>query len=89
MPSNSKAYNKKNYSKYWGTESAKKDRAQRNKARRIAIKAGTAKKGDGKDVDHIKPISKGGTTTKGNLRVVSAKSNRGKLNPRHKKTKKS
>jgi hypothetical protein len=34
------------------------------------------KKGDGKEVDHRKPLSKGGTTTKSNLRVVPAKENR-------------
>ena len=30
---------------------------------------------DGKHVDHIKPIVKGGKTTKSNIRVISAKSN--------------
>jgi hypothetical protein len=41
------------------------------------MKAGKAHKGDGKDVDHIKPLSKGGNpTSKSNLRVVPAKENR-------------
>lgn len=53
-----------------------KDRAERNKARAMEMKAGRVHKGDGKDVDHRKPISKGGKTTMGNLRVVSAHKNR-------------
>lgn len=53
-----------------------KDRAERHKARAIAAKAGLVHKGDGKDVDHKTPLSKGGKTTKGNLRVVSASTNR-------------
>ena len=39
------------------------------------VAAGRVKKGDGKHVDHIKPLSKGGTNGKKNLRVVSAKTN--------------
>jgi len=38
--------------------------------------AGKVHKGDGKDVDHKTPLSKGGTTTKSNLRVVPASTNR-------------
>ena len=49
---------------------------QRNQARKEMADAGKVHKGDGKDVDHIKPISKGGTTTKSNLRAVSAGTNR-------------
>jgi hypothetical protein len=41
------------------------------------MKEGKVRKGDGKDVDHKKPLSKGGSTTKrSNLRVSSAKKNR-------------
>jgi hypothetical protein len=39
-------------------------------------KAGLVHKGDGKDVDHKTPLSKGGKTTKSNLRVKSASDNR-------------
>jgi ribosomal protein S5 len=53
-----------------------KDRAERNKARSILEKDGTVRKGDGKDVDHKKAISKGGTTTKSNLQPVKASTNR-------------
>lgn len=40
------------------------------------VDAGKAHKGDGKDVDHKKPLSKGGTNAKSNLRVVPASENR-------------
>lgn len=54
-----------------------KKRVAQNKARRQAIADGRAKKGDGKDVDHVKPLDKGGSTAKSNTRVVSQKTNRG------------
>ena len=39
-------------------------------------KAGLVRKGDGKAVDHIKPLSKGGDpSARSNLRVVPAKQN--------------
>lgn len=38
--------------KYESTPKQKKRRASRNKARRIAIQKGLAKKGDGLDLDH-------------------------------------
>lgn len=53
-----------------------KARSERTTARRQANAAGITHKGDGKDIDHIKPLSKGGTNTKGNERVVSASVNR-------------
>jgi hypothetical protein len=37
---------------------------------------GLVKKGDGKDVDHKQALSKGGTSTRSNLRVKSASDNR-------------
>ena len=54
-----------------------KKRVENNAARREAIKEGKARVGDGKDVDHIKPLDKGGTNAKGNLRVIDASTNRG------------
>jgi hypothetical protein len=50
--------------------------SERNKARRIMERAGVVKKGDGKDVDHKKPLSKGGTTVISNLRAKPASANR-------------
>lgn len=66
----------KEYENYDGTEAVKKKRAQRNKARRMLEREGVVKKGDGKDVNHKKPLSKGGKTTPGNLAVVPASKNR-------------
>jgi len=40
------------YDKYQGSPAQKKRRAQRNKARRAALRAGTVKKGDDKDIHH-------------------------------------
>lgn len=54
-----------------------KNRAARNAAREKLMKKGIVKKGDGKDVDHKKPISKGGTNAAGNLRAVPKSVNRG------------
>lgn len=66
---------KKEYEQYQGTEEQKKNRAKRNAARALMMKKGLVRKGDGKDVDHIKPLSKGGSNTN-NLRVKSASKNR-------------
>jgi hypothetical protein len=64
------------YDNYQGTEDAKKKRAQRNKARRMLEREGVVHKGDGKDVDHKTPLSKGGTTVRSNLRAKPASANR-------------
>lgn len=53
-----------------------KKREEQNQARREMEKAGKVHKGDGKDVDHKTPLSKGGSTDKNNLRVVPAGENR-------------
>lgn len=50
------------------------DRMERQRARRALDKKGVARKG--KDIDHIKPLSKGGTNAPSNLRVVSKSANR-------------
>ena len=64
------------YKKYQGTDEQKKNRALRNNARRKAEASGKAHKGDGKDVDHKVPLSKGGSNSTRNHRVVKASSNR-------------
>ncbi len=77
MPS-SKSY-KRDYTQERKTATARgedKDRAQRNKARRMMEREGKVSKGDGKDVDHKRMMKSGGTTSKGNLRVTSASTNR-------------
>jgi len=77
MPS-SKGY-KRDYkaeAQYESSDVQKKRRAARNKARREAMAAGKVHKGDGKDIDHKKPLSKGGSTSMSNTRVVSASDNR-------------
>ena len=52
-----------------------KKRVARNKARRMMIKAGKVSKGDGKDVDHIVPLRKGGSNTPSNMRIKSKSAN--------------
>ena len=72
------------YPAYDQKPEVKKKRAARNKARRMLEREGVVHKGDGKDVDHKKPLSKGGTTTRSNLKAVPASKNRTfKRNPDH------
>tara|TARA_R100001443_G_scaffold387_3_gene1474 strand:+ start:837 stop:1085 length:249 start_codon:yes stop_codon:yes gene_type:complete len=65
---------RKEYDNYQGTAAQKKRRAGRNKARRIMIAKGKAKKGDGKDVAHkdnnpLNSVAK-------NMKMESKRSNR-------------
>ena len=64
------------YENYQGSDEQKKNRAKRNAARRKLMREGKVSKGDGKDVDHSTPISKGGGNGKGNLRVMDKEKNR-------------
>ena len=43
----------------------------------MLMKEGLVKKGDGKDVNHIRPVRAGGTNARSNLNVESEKKNRG------------
>ena len=73
MPRNPRRYDLEQ--KYDGTPEVKKKRAERNKARREYEKV----HGDlpsNVDVDHKKPMAKGGKTTMSNLRAVPASKNR-------------
>ena len=63
---------KKEYARDGKPKQDKLDRALRNAAHN-ALNPGT-----GKEVDHKKPLSKGGTNSKKNLRVVSRSANRKK-----------
>ena len=65
---------KKEYRDFHGTPKQIRNRAVRNKARRDA----GLKNGDGREVDHIKPLSKGGSKGKSNTRVTSFRTNRKK-----------
>ncbi|MGA0396938.1 MAG: HNH endonuclease [Ilumatobacteraceae bacterium] len=66
------------YRKYHASKRAKTQRAQRNKNRRVMQRAGRVRKGDGKEVDHKRPMAKGGGNGRKNLRVVSRRVNRRK-----------
>ncbi len=65
---------KKEYKEYHGTRKQKDRRNMTNKARRIL----GLKKGDPREVDHIIPLSKGGTNDRENLRAVTRSTNRKK-----------
>jgi 5-methylcytosine-specific restriction endonuclease McrA len=76
MPS-SKNY-KRDYqqeNKYKSTPEQIHARVVRNRNRREGLAKGIVHKGDGKEIDHKVPLSKGGASGGSNLRVVSASSN--------------
>jgi hypothetical protein len=74
------------YKKEWEQQKdrdEKKLRATRERARYHMDKNGTdnnkngkADRREGRDIDHIQPLSKGGTNSKSNLRVVKPSTNR-------------
>lgn len=66
--------------KYESSPKQRAARVERDLARRELAKEGKVSKGDGKDVDHIRPVSKGGTNKPSNLRAISASANRAKGN---------
>lgn len=60
----------------------KKSRATRARARYAMDKAGVDR--DGKDIDHLTPLSKGGTNADSNLRLTTPEDNRSfSRNPNH------
>lgn len=67
---------KKEYADFHGKPEQVKKRGLRVKARRIMEGEGLASKGDGKDVDHVKPLKSGGTSARSNLRMASVAKNR-------------
>jgi hypothetical protein len=73
---NGKRDYKTEYAKYHSKPEQIKNRTERTTARRQANAAGITSKGDGNDLDHKTPISKGGTSAKSNLRVVDKGTNR-------------
>ena len=77
------AGNKHEYDTYQSSDSAKKDRASRNSARRSALKSGLAHKGDGTAVDH--KDSNPRNNSKSNLRVIKSSKNAGRIENSRKK----
>ena len=65
---------RKEYDEYHGTKEQRQNRSKRNKARRRM----NLKDGDPREVDHLRPLSKGGSNHKSNLRVTTRRSNRRK-----------
>lgn len=68
---------KKEYAQYHSKPEQKHNRALRNAARREMEDRGLVRKGDGKDVDHKKPLDKGGSNDPSNWRVLPKSKNRG------------
>jgi hypothetical protein len=73
---NGKRDYKREVAEYTSRPSVIRKRSMQNAARAEMEKAGKVHKGDGKDVDHATPLSKGGTNSKHNLRAVPASENR-------------
>ncbi len=67
---------KREYNLYQGSAEQRKRRSERTVARNQANADGRTSKGDGKDLDHIRPLSKGGSNSISNTRVVSEGKNR-------------
>ena len=65
---------RKEYDNYQGKPAQKKRRAMRNKVRRMMLRKGKVKKGDGKDVHHKdgNPMN----SKKSNLKIVRRSKNR-------------
>lgn len=76
MPKSSKA--KLAYQAAYNARPEETDkRVEYNRNRREAMKEGKVHVGDGKQIDHKKPLDKGGTNADSNLRVTSEGFNKG------------
>lgn len=64
------------YLLYHSRPEQRKNRSERTIARNKAEAEGRVRKGDGKDLDHVVPLSKGGSYSESNTRVVAAGTNR-------------
>jgi chromatin remodeling complex protein RSC6 len=67
---------KKEYKNYHGKAKQREERSARTIARELMKKKGKVKKGDGKDIDHKRPLRSGGSKGLNNLRVRDKSSNR-------------
>ena len=65
---------------YEASATQRKNRSERVTARRELAKEGKVHKGDNLDVDHIKPLSKGGSNARSNMRAITSHANRSKGN---------
>jgi hypothetical protein len=64
---------KRDYEKEYRDYHSKPENRKQNDMRKQARRNSGLKVGDPREVDHIKPLSKGGTNDPKNLRVVSRK----------------
>lgn len=62
--------------KYENRPEQVRNRMARNEARRTLAQSGIVHKGDGREVDHKKPLSKGGSNERHNWQVLSRHANR-------------
>ena len=67
---------KEEYARFHSKPEEIKKRAERNSARATMKKKLGSKAIAGKDIDHVKPLRKGGSNAAGNLRVSSVRANR-------------
>ena len=65
---------RREYDRYQGTTTQKKNRAGRNAARRTLTKTGVVKKGDGKDINHRNGNPR--DNSRKNLQVTTKRVNR-------------
>lgn len=68
---------RKEYDEYQGKPEQKKRRAERNRDRAAAVKAGKVHKGDNKEVDHVN-APRTGSLAGARTQVISKKANRKK-----------
>lgn len=76
MAAKKKRNYKKEYQNFHGKPEQRKKRSKRVLARRKMEKTGAVSKGDGKDIDHKKPLRSKGGNSKSNLRVRAKSANR-------------
>jgi 5-methylcytosine-specific restriction endonuclease McrA len=66
--------------RHWRKEDQKREvverREERHVARAHAIKAGKVARGDGLELDHVRPLSRGGSNAARNVRVTTEHANR-------------
>lgn len=79
MPRKVRDY-KQEYRDYHGTPEQKKNNSLRKKARYAAEQRLGKAALKGKEIDHVKPLSKGGSNNLINQKIMSRKANRQKYN---------